>query len=357
MNILIVTRYNNGGGVVTHVINLANELMNRGNKVVVAAPYDMFGSEGRYKNLECIYIPINFESKNPIGIIRKLCKIIERYNIQIIHSHNRNTSLYAKFFKIIKNIPFVWTLHQNNIPTKFPYKTLTFPGDRTIVVSSELKEFCVEKLGIPDKKLSIIYNGVYEDKYIIDKDTNNIKKKYGVQPEEKVIALLSRLERRKGHMMLLRALVQLKKKEKLRVLITGTDIDNGEYRQELEKYIKDNNLDSIVSFVGYVNPVEILSICDVMVLPSKREGQPIAITEAFLMKVPVIRTKTGGYEDTKDFCIGIDNEEQLATGIEKILEKNNDLKNMVEAAYAFAKNNCTVNGMTEQVQKIYKELI
>lgn len=40
MDILILIRYNNDGGAVTHVINLTNELTHRGNTVVVAAPYD-----------------------------------------------------------------------------------------------------------------------------------------------------------------------------------------------------------------------------------------------------------------------------------------------------------------------------
>lgn len=158
-------------------------------------------------------------------------------------------------------------------------------------------------------------------------------------------------------MMLLKALMLLKTNKKIRVLITGNDLDKGEYRHELERFINGNHLEDRVCFVGYVKPVEILSISDAMVLPSEREGQPIAVIEAFLMKVPVIRTKTGGYEETKDICIGIDNEHQLAKAIEKVIGNRSDLAEMIEDAYNFARLNCTVNVMTEQVQKIYKELI
>lgn len=48
-----------------------------------------------------------------------------------------------------------------------------------------------------------------------------------------------------------------------------------------------------------------LNISDVMVLPSKNEGFGIVCIESFAMKVPIIRTKTGGYSDIIDFCIGV----------------------------------------------------
>lgn len=357
MNILILTRYNNDGGVVTHVINLANELTYRGNTVVVAAPYDSKGLKGRYDRLECVFIPVDFEGKNFVRIIKLLSGIIKKYGIQIIHSHNRNTSLYAQFFRLSQGIPFVWTLHQNNIPTRFPYKFLTFPGDRTIAVSNELKEFCVEKLGVAKNRISIIYNGVHEREYIRDIENSGIKRKYGIKPNETVIVLLSRLERRKGHMMLLNALSRIKEKNMMRVLITGTDLDDGEYRSELQHFIKDKELENIISFVGYVNPVEILNISDAMVLPSEQEGQPIAVTEAFLMKVPVIRTKTGGYEETKDYCIGINDEEELAAAIKRVLSEKNGLEQVVNGAYCFAVKNCTVSTMVLNTVTVYNTVL
>ena len=341
----------------THVINLANELTRRGDSVVVAAPFDAQGQKGRYEALECNFVPTDFESRHFSGIIGQLNGVVDRYKIQVIHSHNRNTSLYAKYIQWRRRIPFVWTLHQDNVPTRFPYRQLTFPGDRTIVVSGELKSFCVEKLRIPEEKIEVIYNGIREEDYARTVDTDGARQKYGIGPDETVIVLLSRLERRKGHMVLLKALTRIANREKLKVLITGTDLDNGEYRGELERFIRENGLEDLVCFVGYVNPVEILSVSNAMVLPSEKEGQPIAVNEAFLMRVPVIRTKTGGYEDTRDYCIGIDDENDLALALERVLNDRKSLEAMAQGAYAFARGHCTVGAMTGQVRRIYGELV
>ena len=39
-----------------------------------------------------------------------------------------------------------------------------------------------------------------------------------------------------------------------------------------------------------------LNVSDLIVLSSEDEGQAITILESFILRVPVIRTRTGGYE-------------------------------------------------------------
>lgn len=109
----------------------------------------------------------------------------------------------------------------------------------------------------------------------------------------------------------------------------------------------------MVSFVEDVNPVEILNISDAMVFPSEEEGQPIVVSKAFLMKVPVIRTKTGGYEETEDYCIGINNEEELAAAIKRVLSEKNSLEQVVKGSYCFAVKNCTVSTMVLNTVTVY----
>lgn len=46
-------------------------------------------------------MPVDFEGKNFVRIIKLLSGIIKEFGIQIIHSHNRDTSLYAQFFRVI----------------------------------------------------------------------------------------------------------------------------------------------------------------------------------------------------------------------------------------------------------------
>lgn len=355
-----MTRYNNDGGVVTHVINLANELVKLHHNVYVMAPL-LEGKASRYCNLNCIFIPTDFDSKNFAKVFAKIRETIFTHRIDIIHSHNRNTSIYAEFIYKLYKIPFVWTLHQNNIPASFVYRKLTFPGLRTIVVSSELRNYCIEHFSISDERINTIFNGVQEDNYKITSEEEKIqlKKKFELNdPTRKIICLLSRLEPRKGHEFLLNSL-KLIKSRNFYVLITGNDLDDGTYRKKLEKTVINYNLSDVVRFVGYVNPVEVFSISDAFVLPSRNEGQPIATIEAFLMKCLTIRTKSGGFEDMKELCLGIDygDIKALSEMIEDVLTCPEKYKELVNRAQSFAQKECTCSAMARKTVGVYEQVL
>ncbi len=62
-------------------------------------------------------------------------------------------------------------------------------------------------------------------------------------------------------------------------------------------FIKDNKLDEIVKFVGWVSgdaKSKILSTTDILILPSYYEGLPISVLEAMSYAMPVITTPVGG---------------------------------------------------------------
>lgn len=71
---------------------------------------------------------------------------------------------------------------------------------------------------------------------------------------------------------------------------------NGE-TDKLCTYIKDNHLEKIIRFEGWVDKekkTKLLNISDVYILPSYIEGVPISILEAESYKLPVITTNVGG---------------------------------------------------------------
>jgi len=71
---------------------------------------------------------------------------------------------------------------------------------------------------------------------------------------------------------------------------------NGETNR-LQSYIAQHRLESIVKFEGWVSGIrkhELLSTCDVFILPSYNEGLPLSILEAMNYHLPIIATPVGG---------------------------------------------------------------
>lgn len=71
-----------------------------------------------------------------------------------------------------------------------------------------------------------------------------------------------------------------------------------EYKQQLEKQVKERAIPDIVTFLGWVEDMPaFLDNLDVFVLPSFGEGIPGAVREALAMERPVVATDVGGTKE------------------------------------------------------------
>ena len=140
----------------------------------------------------------------------------------------------------------------------------------------------------------------------------------------------------------------------MKLLFTGDG--SPEYRAELETKSKALGLKGQVIFTGTVRPQDILSIADVMCLPSQIEGQAIAALEALAMKVPVIRTKTGGYLDMADCVDGVDygDVDALAAALEKNLAGGQEIDDRVERACKKARADWDIETTIDKYEEVYQ---
>ena len=357
MNILLLNNENNGGGLLTHFVYLANMLKQKGHSVYVIRPLAN-GEKGRFEGLG-EYYPLDLSAKNPMKFRKNLQvikSIIRDKKIDIMHTHNRMASIYAQLAYRQTGIPFVWTLHLNNIPSDPVHRLLTFHGKKAIVVGSELIPFCTNHLKIPREEIAVVYNGVFEDAYreYSEEKKNRIREQYRVAENQKVIVLLSRLVPVKGHKTMISAAAKVE--GDYVILFTGESMEPG-YKEELQEMIRHKGLEDKIRFIGYVNPVDVLNISDLFVLPSENEGFGISMIESFFMHVPVIRTRTGGYEDVKEFVIPMENEKDLAENLKLFMEGKLDMREKVEKGYQFAVENCTCSAMVDKVIEIYGEAL
>lgn len=133
---------------------------------------------------------------------------------------------------------------------------------------------------------------------------------------------------------------------------------NDDYAQKIQKRISDLKLDKYFIFESFVQPQQAISLSDITVLPSLEEGFAIASIESFIMKKLHIRTKTAGYSDMADACVGVDiaDSKQLQIAIEQWLD-GKDFTKLIEYAYNVAINKFTVDAMVESLLGIYKSVI
>ena len=138
--------------------------------------------------------------------------------------------------------------------------------------------------------------------------------------------------------------------------------EGDEYLQSLKKIIKENSLESRVHFIGWRNYfIGDLVQCDIAILPSYTEGFPRAVIEAMVQGVPVCATPVGGVPEAIEhgktgLLFDIDNDEQLALCIQKLLDNPSLYQKIKQNSQVFARDYFHPSHNTKSITKILEEL-
>lgn len=347
-------------GVGNHIDLLSDSLQRLGhNVIVVSGTQDLILSNHKVK-----FIKLYTKLKNPVSVVKsifELHSIIKENQIDIVHCHHRVASVYMFLYNLIFKIPYVYSLHTLNIPKDFFHRKATFVGKKAIAVSTDVKNYLVNDLKISSEKVVTVLNGVDESVLfpMQEIEINQVKNEWAISKDKIIIAMHSRIDSIKNHRLVVEAVNLLEDYEKEKIQIVCSGEPKGSYYNEIIELIKHYNLQNYFSFIGWVNTRKILGIADYLFLPSFKEGFPLSVVEAAFMKVPVVRTKTAGYEDMKySVPISATDPEDMVKVIRNIVNKNVlEYQNLTQAAYDFAKASLTATKMAENTLNVYKEVL
>ncbi|MFY9107270.1 glycosyltransferase family 4 protein [Aliarcobacter cryaerophilus] len=190
-----------------------------------------------------------------------------------------------------------------------------------------LKKFINENLTKKDVKVIAqgSINGVDTEFFKNTKTLDEkelIRDKFKIDKKDFVITFVGRIVKDKGINELIEAFINLSKKyNNLKLLLVG------DYEEHLNPIKNENkilidSLDSIIT-VGFQNDIrDFLSITDLFVLPSYREGLPNSLIEAGSFGIPLLATNINGCNEIIDDCItGILVEKKSAKKLEEAIDK------------------------------------
>ena len=139
---------------------------------------------------------------------------------------------------------------------------------------------------------------------------------------------------------------------KFRFILVG----DGELRQDVKQYAKDNGIDKYIIFAGLrVDIKNILNGVDLYISPSKNEALGLSILEAMACGIPVIATNVGGTpEILGDSYEGLVNYGNKQAAVSKIVKAYQNRDTIKEKCGAFGKNRIkSIFNLETMVQKTY----
>ncbi|MFH1458941.1 MAG: glycosyltransferase family 4 protein [Candidatus Omnitrophota bacterium] len=311
-------------------------------------------------NLPNIFIEM--KSKFDLSAIFKLRKILKNLNIEILHTHGYKADLIGFFAGLFLEIKLLSTVH-GWIGDTFLVKIYDFMdkvvlrGFDNIVVVCEKFKLDLIKFGINKNKIKIIHNGIDLNEIIKKRPDRETKNFLRIAEDKKVITVIGRLSLEKGHKYFLAAAKKLVwENQDLVFLIVG----DGPLESELKRMARIYNIEDKVIFAGFRDDVaDIISISDVIVLPSLSEGFPLVILEAMSMAKPVVATDVGDVKflvkDTETgVCVKPAQTNQIQAAINKILTNPNLAQEMANQGKKLVNREYKIENMIEKYKEIYE---
>jgi len=226
----------------------------------------------------------------------QVLRLLKERHIDVMHSHEFATNVYATLLSKITGVPSVATAHGKNYygdkwRRRAAYR-FTARHSTMVAVSHDLKRFLTEQIGIPPRNIRVVHNGIDLRQYSINAASSASRADLGIGASQRVIGTVGNLFAVKGQTYLLKACKALADAyPNIALLIAG----EGEELSSLRKEASDLGIADNVKFLGFRSDVpSLLQAMEVFVLPSLSEGLPLSLLEALALQKPVVATNVGG---------------------------------------------------------------
>lgn len=163
--------------------------------------------------------------------------------------------------------------------------------DRVVTVNYEDYDRA-KKMGLPDVKY-IHGIGINTERLTPRVNQNDIRAELGLSEDTFLVLSVGELNQNKNQKTVISAIAKLND-PKIHYILCG----KGDQLDNLEKQVRKLGLEERVHFLGYRSDVvDICSQVDVFVMPSYREGLPVASLEAMYCGLPLVTSAIRGLAD------------------------------------------------------------
>ena len=298
----------------------------------------------------------------------KIVEIVRSNKLDLLHVHyaipHASAALLAKQILAEDNkyIPVLTTLHGTDITLvgrEASYEPVVSwsinNSDAITAVSKSLVEDTLEHFQVK-REVLMIPNFIDFNRF--NKKPKEHFKKAIAPNNEKILVHTSNFRKVKRVDDVIRLFHIVQHEIPSKLLLIG----DGPERSNIEKTCRELKVCDKVTFLGKQEAIEeILSVCDLFILPSERESFGLSALEAMACEVPVISTNAGGLAEVNihgktGYTSEIGNYEEMAQFALDLLQNDKKLESFRHAALEQAKR-FNLEDIRLQYIELYNKLI
>ncbi|MCK5427293.1 MAG: glycosyltransferase family 4 protein, partial [Thermodesulfovibrionia bacterium] len=327
----------------------------------------------RFSN-RVITIPQLKRDINPLSDIvalLRLYRLFRKEDFDIVHTHTAKAGALGRLAARFAGVPkIVHTSHGHNFYGYFgPVRSklvvmverfISYFTDKINALTElEKQDLAFYKVAQP-AKIVVINSGLELERYRkININAGEKRSELRVGQDTILVGMISRLETVKGPEYFIEAARLITEKfPEVRFIVAG----DGSLRSKLEFHCKKLHISDKLIFIGWREDIpEILSVLDILVVPSLNEAVGRILIEAGACGKPVVATRVGGIpEVVKDNQTGIlvppGDAHGLARAVISLLEDEKKRQRMGETAKNWVDDKFSASRMVKGFSDLYVEM-
>lgn len=307
---------------------------------------------------------------------RKIRRIIAEEGYDIVHTHLAKAGIIGRIAARSAGVRhIIHGIHGISFPdTINPIKRAVYRGverycggftDRFISVGDDIRMKYIEAGVGKENSYCVIRSGIDHEKFdsaerMTDEDRARLKASLGIDSNELVVGMVSKLEKRKGYKYFIESAAELSSENNnIKFLIVG----DGRELQNLMAMVRSRRIKKNVIFAGYrFDVAQVISIFDVAVLTSLWEGLPQFLVQSALLSKPVVAFAVDGAREVvrdgiSGFIVQVKDVKALKEKIKLLLEDGDLRQKMGNEAGCLIDRTCTVDNMVMKTHELYTSLL
>lgn len=383
MNIGIFTEtyYPEINGVATSSYMLKIELERRGHHVYVFTTTTPGAPEHELNVFRVPSLPFLLITERRVGLFYqpKLAAIIKKLHLDIIHTQTEfSLGIFGRIMARELRLPIVHTYHTI-------YEDYTHYLTRFKALDKRAKSFArtyskvccntVEQVIVPTEKtrqllirysvhkdISVIPTGIDLHKFdrsgYQPEEIEEVKKQYGILPEQKVLLYLGRVSQEKNLEEIIRAMPEYMKRRENTIFVV---VGSGPASEKLKELVEQLQISDRFIFTG-AKPWDTIGLYyrlgDVFVSASRSETQGLTYIEALASGVPVVAREDQCLEEILEQGINgytFTDTEGLYDGLDRILYLDKETDYSVNAEQSVRKY--STEEFARQVEQVYQQVL
>lgn len=361
------------GGAQRQVVELANRLNAAGHDVHVCCLSDYVPLSAELHDSANRLHVVKKRHQFDLGVVPRLVGILKELRTSIVHSFLFDAEIAARLAGVMHGgLAIIGSERNSDYRRKWRHTLalkLTGRCFDVIVANSEAgKRFQMRTLGIAERRLRVVYNGVDTDKFRPG-DGSMARRGLNLAAGTPVVGMFASFKRQKNHRMFFRmARRVLSDLPGAKFLCIGESLHGGaqnssEYHAEMMSAIDEMGLRGAVLCLGNRDDVvDVYRACDVTVLTSYREGTPNVLLESMACGVPVVATDAADNrlivpDGAGGYVVAMDDDGAMAARVSELHRDGERRRAFGQAARTWIEERFSTACLARNTEAVYREVL